>query len=316
MGIALSASEVPGAAIHERALHFSSEADGILVRPITEADLPAAAALCHKAFNSFNASVGHEAEFPPREIVDVPMELLRQSFTEGFSGFVAVKDGEVVGSNVLGFQDEVASIGPISSSVPGAGHLLMQAVMKAAAVAGQQTVRLHQVGSNTRSFSLYLDLGFDPLVTCGSYCGFAAGPAPAGYIGASLTKEDVEACSALHSRVCGVHRRNEIRSSIGGPHPNCVIRDSAGRLVAYSTGCYLSGHSVACSVDAFKFLVIHQSKAVSAAQAAGAPLPPVTLFVPHTYPELLRWLKNQGLRLMRQVVQMGYGPRTEPSNGF
>ena len=39
----------------------------------------------------------------------------------------------LVGANMLEYQDGIGGIGPIASKRPGAGKLLMQAVMKAAA---------------------------------------------------------------------------------------------------------------------------------------------------------------------------------------
>lgn len=251
----------------------------------------------------------------------MPAVLLGQAFTDGFVGFVAVnKNGDIVGSNLVEMRDEIAGIGPISVKIDGqntgAGRLLMKACMKAAAEKGMKTVRLHGIGNNNKSFSLYLDLGFDPICTCGHYEGVCTAAAPAGFTCEPLSAKYVEACSKLHFNVCGVHRRNDISAMIGTPFPNCVVLDAVGQVVAYSTGCFLSGHTVAESGDAFKQLVVFQSKQVEAARGAGAPLPPTTLFVPHESFELMRWLARNGFRLKRHVVQMGYGPHVEPANGF
>lgn len=254
-------------------------------------------------------------------MADVPAALLGQAFIEGFAGFVAVsKDGEIIGSNLVEMRDEIAGIGPISVKTGGqnggVGRLLMKACMKAAAEKGMKTVRLHGIGSNTKSFSLYLDLGFNPICTCGHYEGVCTAAAPTGFTCEPLSTKYVEACSKLHFKVCGVHRRHDIAAMIGSPFPNCVVLDAAGRVVAYSTGCFLSGHTVAESGDAFKRLVVFQSTQIEAARGAGAPLPPTTLFVPHENSELMKWLARNGFRLMRQVVEMGYGPYIKPTNGF
>merc|ERR1712203_1297846 len=103
---------------------------------------------------------------------------------------------------------------------------------------------------------------------------------------------------------------------IGGPHPNCVVLGANGKVMAYSTGCYLSGHSIADNVDALKALVAFQSKAIKAAQDAGEPIPPTTMFVPHAYADFLRWLARNGFRLSRQIIQMSYGPHLQPRSGF
>jgi len=326
MGAGKSEPAAASDAIHEEALGFSLAQGGFSVRPIAKEDLKTAAGICQEAFNAFNASVGLGPEFPPTDVVDVPSGILNDAFKEGFQGFVAVNaDGEVVGSNMVDMRDDVAGIGPITVSTSvqsgGVGKLLMKAVMKAAAEKGMRSVRLAQVASNRGSFSLYLGLGFDPYYACGQYEGFltpeaASGDSPGALACQPLAEGLVEACSRLHFRVCGLHRRGDIAAAVGGPNPACVVLDASGAVVAYTTGSFLSGHTVAASEEAFKSLVAAQSRAVQTAQAAGAPLAPTTFFVPHRYPQLLRWLARSGFRLQRQVTQMGYGPYTQPANGF
>jgi len=309
--------------IHDQALAFRLENDkGTKVRPMCEEDLPACASICYEAFTEFNASVGLSPEFPPREVVDVPSALLSQAFMPGFEGFVAENaEGTIVGSNLVELRDEVAGIGPITVSPAaqdtGAGKLLMQAVMQAAAKKDMRTVRLCQIASNAKSFSLYLNVGFDPLWTCLQYEGFSTVDQIPGFTCEPLAATHVEACSALHKSACGSHRGKDIEAMIGSPHPNCVVIDDATQqIVAYTTGTFLSGHTVATSDDAFKALVVFQSKAIQAAQSAGAPLPPTTFFFPPGFPHLARWLASNGFRLNRQIVRMGYGPQDTPADGF
>ena len=107
----------------------------------------------------------------------------------------------LVGANMLEYQDDIGGIGPIASKCPGAGKLLMQAVMKAAAEHGVRAVRLNAVIANTRSFSLYLRLGFEPRRTCIEYVGCCTAEAPAGFVVKPLAASDVEECSALHEQV-------------------------------------------------------------------------------------------------------------------
>lgn len=161
-----------------------------------------------------------------------------------------------------------------------------------------------------------MSLGFDPQCACGHYEGICSADAPVGFTCKLLSNEIVDACSDLHCKISGTHRRNDIKSWIGSPHPNCAVFSTSGTVVAYSTGCFLSGHAVAESEDAFKALVCFQSKAIKAAQDAGAPIPLTTFFVPHAYPELTRWLVRNGFRLNRQIIQMSYGPHLQPASGF
>lgn len=296
----------------------------ITVRSMTAEDLPEAAQVCQEAFTAFNSSVCIPLEFPPVEVANIPEALLGQGLQKGFEAFVAVdENGKIVGSNCIEMRDEVAGIGPISvatgSANDGVGKLLMQAVMQAAEKKGKKVVRLHQICPNVKSYSLYLSCGFDPLVTCGHYEGVCTASAPEGFTFADLAEEHVDGvsgCDQLHKCVYGYSRRNDLLAMVPHPAPGGVVKNSQGKVVAYTTGCFLSGHSVAETFEAFQFLVVNMSKKIEEVRAAGAPFPPCTFFVPHNYPEVARWLSRNGLKLIRQVVQMGYGPHQPTKNGY
>lgn len=290
----------------------------ITLRAMTEADVEAAAAICNKAFNAFNESVGLPPEFPPTEVVDVPLGLFKDAVNKSpdIQTFVALNAaGEVIGSNMVDLRDGVAGIGPISvqpgTQNAGAGRMLMQAVMNAAAEAGVESVRLVQISSNSKSFSLYLSLGFDPICTIGEYVapeGCTAG-APSGFECAPIDESTVAACDALHQRIVGVARAKEIESLAAGPMPTCVVKDAAsGEVVAFTTGSYVLGLTVSASEDALKALLVFQSKKVISIRNAGAPLPPVSVHVPHDRPAVARWLARNGFRLNRHATLMSYGP--------
>lgn len=296
-------------------------ANGITIRRLQADDVPEAARVCYEAFTTFNASVSLPPDFPPLEVANIPEALLSQGLLEGFEGFVAVNEqGAIVGSNLVELRDEVAGIGPISVSTEaagkGVGRMLMQAVMQAAQRKGMEVVRLHQIANNTASFSLYLGCGFDPSATCGHYEGVCVASMPAGLHFATLAEEHVDACDRLHKLVCGLHRRNDILAMVSHPAPSGVVLDSQGTVVAYSTGAFLSGHSVATSFEAFQALTVGISTKIEELRAAGMPLPPCTFYVPHTYPQAMRWLAKNGFKLIRQVVQMGYGTHEQPVTGL
>lgn len=191
----------------------------------------------------------------------------------------------------------------------------MQAVMQAAKKNSKEKVRLHQIGPNVKSFSLYADCGFDPLVTCCHYEGVCTASAPSGFTFDTLSEKYVDGCDKLHKQVYGCSRRNDILAMIHHPAPGGVVLDHRGKVVAYTTGCFLSGHTVAATVESFQALTVEMSKKIEEARAAGAPLPPCTFFVPQTYPDVLRWLARNGFKYIRAVVQMGYGPYEAPK-GF
>lgn len=306
--------------VHEAALDFDLAPAGskISIRTMEERDLEAASELCVNAFNNFNATVGLQPEFPPREVADVAMLYYSKGVHQsGFVSFVAVDEADqVVGANLLEFRDGVGGIGPISSKEPGAGKLLMMAVMKAAAERNIRSVRLLQVIPNTRSFSLYLGLGFEPRRVNLEYVGRCTAEAPTSIAVKPLVASDVDECSALHERVCGTARAGDIAEAASGPMPTSVARDAQGKIVGYTTGSYLGGHTVAIGAEALQAIVVAQSNAIAGAQAAGAPIPPTTLFVPHQFSGFARWLASNGFHLTRQLTSMSYGPHPEPVGDF
>ena len=170
-----------GSSLHEAALGFELESSGLRVRRMQLGDLTVAADICFTAFNSFNASVGLDPEFP---VVNVPHTIYAPGADggeNGIAGFVCVDGSDsIVGVNLLDYRDGVGGIGPICSVNPGAGKLLMKAVMKEAAERGVHSVRLLQVAQNARSFSLYLSLGFEPRRVNLEYQGRCTVPPPAG----------------------------------------------------------------------------------------------------------------------------------------
>jgi hypothetical protein len=192
----------------------------------------------------------------------------------------------------------------------------MMAVMKAAAERDLRSVRLLQILANTRSFSLYLGLGFEPRRVNMEYVGRCTAAAPAGITVQPLSAADVDECSALHEKICGTKRAGDIASAVGAPHPNAVARDEQGRLLGYTTGSYLGGHTVALTEDALKAITVAQSNAIAAAHEAGAPIPPTTIFVPQQFTGFARWLAKNGFRFTRGLTSMSYGPHTEPVGGY
>ena len=309
--------------------HCSADAT-IRVRLMEESDLEASAEICVHSFNEFNASVGLSPEFPPRADADVTRDLYANGVRDqsGLTSFVAVNEAMkernvVVGAIMLDYRDGVGAIGPVCSASPGAGRILMLAAMKEAAEREIKSVRLMQVISNTRSFSLYLALGFEPRRVYMEYVGRCTAHEQQPPDGdttisvAPLCAADVDECSALHERICGTRRARDIASAVGAPlHPNATARDDAGLLMGYTTGSFLGGHTVAVSEDALRAIVVAQSSAISAARKLGASLPQTTLLVPHQCSGFARWLAKNGFRLTRQLTAMSYGPLCEPSGGY
>jgi len=332
-------------------------------------ELDRAAEICCESFNGFNAAVGLPPEFPSVDIVrtifrngfDSPkIEALGLYRSDGDgSGDGGDSGGELVGSNMIDYRDGIATIGPITVSNRvqngGGGRLLMEAVMKIARQQNIDSVRLMQVCANTKSFSLYLDCGFDPIGTYLEYSGFLpssdAGDSPSSwdeydFVSLSDGAEGLDggilrACSDLHERVAGSARINEIRASTKSPLiKTAVLSKQTKAVVAYTTGTYIGGHTVACNLDALKALLWKQSRDIrlldeaassspssssqeeksdhsSSSQTHHHRHPPPSIHVSQRHDaDVARWLRRNGFRLVRMLTLMSYGPHPEPKNGL
>jgi predicted N-acetyltransferase YhbS len=292
------------------------------VKKLDPSDLEKSCDICFSAFGRFNESVGLPSEFPPRDLVDVPRSLLEGGLdTDGCEVFGLYKDNELVGSNMVDCRDGIAAIGPItvdpSQQNSGGGRLLMEAVQEAAEKKQIKSVRLMQICSNMKSFSLYLDCGFDPAGVFNDYAGILPEnlPCPQGFDFHPLDESYARPCSELHERITGTSRLQEIAGSLSNPYIKyVVIHDN--KVVAYTTGTYIGGHSVALNEDAFKALIWKQSQEVREARVAGISAPPPSVHISHEYPRLCRWLVQNGFRLQRMITMMSYGPHQKPKDGY
>ena len=149
------------------------------LEPSDEQSLAQAGEVGYEAFRRFSLSVGQPPEFQSaaeyRGLLEATMKL-----KDCFALKATIADsGRLVGSVIMHCLDPVAAIGPISSldtlaveangdashhhaNVKGVGRRLMEACVQHAYAHGFQSVRLVQIVSNVRSFSLYHKLGFDP----------------------------------------------------------------------------------------------------------------------------------------------------------
>ena len=242
-------------------------------------------------------------------------------------------EATLAGSNMVDISDGVvAGVGPITVSScvqnKGGGRLLMEAVMTEAAKQrpSVQSIRLMQICSNTKSFSLYHGCGFVPVGTYLEYVGddIMDGQSPCSYdnsaemfVFETLTgadKDTFKACSDLHRRVAGTDRINEIRSASQNPSiVKTVVRASGtGEVVAYTTGTYIDGHTVSAILEAFQALMSKQYQNIISArrdhprlgwneseEQSMHPLPSV--HVSQKDVNVARWLSRNGFRLKRMV---------------
>lgn len=221
-------------------------------------------------------------------------------------GFVAERDGRILGSIFLHAFGAAAVIGPLTvhpRAEGGAGRRLMEAALAEARHRGIESVRLVQSPAHLRSLALYVKAGFDvqePLV-------LMQGDLPIAESGAARVRpaveDDVAACNALCRRVHGLEREHELRGAVG--QGVATVAERGGQLVGYTSGLGFLGHAVAETTDDLKALIAGASHILGPG-----------FFVPTRNGELLRWLLGSGMRAAWPATLMSLGPYQAPAGAF
>lgn len=269
------------------------------------------AEICCRSFNAFNASVGLAPEFSSSELAAGLIGACLHN--PGICSFVAVApDGSLCGSNHVDLRDDYAAIGPISVEPEHwdkrLGKMLMRAAIDAAEGAGKEVICLQQVIANSKSFSLYASLGFAPRQTCAYLHGLV--PLDCGIHGlgdfvlTSMSAPDgakhALIAAALYERALGHSRAQEISGP--SPVPQWALHTASGDLVAFSTGFFLGGVTLATNFAAFQALLVLVS--VQYRQNGCGELF-LHLPVTNIYFDVLQWCLNSAkLRLDRQTTLM------------
>jgi predicted N-acetyltransferase YhbS len=276
----------------------------LALRPMRSEDAVACGQIGLEAHAAVSAAHNVPSEQPSLEYaVGMIQHLLTQPISHGF---VAERDGQVLGSIFLHNFGSVAAIGPLTvhpRAEGGIGRQLMGEALAAARSGGLQRVRLVQSPAHLRSLALYATMGFDvqePLVLVSGDLPPRA-PAPAGVRPA--TEADLASCSALCARVHGLEREGEVRSAIQEGVATVAERD--GRLVGYTTGLGIFGHAVTETTDDLQALI-------AAAPVIHGP----GFFVPTRNTHLLRWLLGAGMRAVWPATLMTLGPYQPPAGAF
>lgn len=279
----------------------------VLVRPIRPQDVEACGNAAYAAHSTVAAAHNVPCEHPS---VEFSIGLIGNKVRDKNAlGFVAERGGVIIGSNFLNiFQPTpVAVIGPLSVDPAaegfGAGHLLLEAALKAAKEHAFERVRLVQSPSHLRSLGLYVKAGFElrePLVLC-------SGEIPretiAGCSVRAARAGDVAACNELSTRMHGFARQSELEADLARGAVNVVERD--GKIRAYGTALGFRGHAVAETTKDLKALIC------SAAAIVGP-----GFFVPIRNGDLLRWLFERGFQARWPAALMSMGPYQNPDGTF
>ncbi len=216
----------------------------IVVRPATVADAEACGRIGYEGFKALNDRHGFPTNYPSVEAATQRVRALIEH--PAVFGVVAEQGGRVLGFNFLSERDPVRAVGPIvvdpAAQGRGVGRRLMAAVLDRAA--GAPSVRLAQEAYNLGSLALYAGLGFEvrePLVVV---AGRPSGSALPYREVRPLREEDLAGCAALHERVHGYSRANELRDALAKHLAWVALRN--GRVVAYaaSVTVWITNHGV------------------------------------------------------------------------
>jgi hypothetical protein len=219
----------------------------------------------------------------------------------------SVGDGAILGSVFIHDRRPVAAIGPITvdpaAQDRGIGRALMEAAMRWAQAGGFESVRLVQAAYHNRSLSLYASLGFDAREALSVMQGPAIGVGVPGRDVRAATKDDLEACNDLCTRVHGFARTFETERAIAKGSPLVVERE--GTVTGYASGFGFWHHAVAETTEDLEALI-------GAAPEFGGP----GFLLPTRNGDVLRWCLRHGLRIVMPMTLMSTGWYQEPAGAY
>lgn len=277
----------------------------LTVRRAEAADTAVLADICFRAFKA----IADEHNFPP----DLPSAEAAVGALGGIIadprvfGVAAEVDGRLVGSNFLDERNAISGVGPITidpaGQNEGAGHALMEAVMRRSAERGFAGIRLVQAAYHRRSLALYLKLGFEARELLACLQGPPIGAALPGLTVRPATADDTAACNALCFAVHGHDRAGELSDAVARGSARVVER--AGRTTGYASLVAFFGHAVAETDDDLRALI-----------ATAPAFPGPGFLVPARNGALMRWCLGQGLRITQTMTLMSRGLYNEPQGAW
>src|SRR5919199_714071 len=202
-----------------------------VIRPARTEDADACGQICYDAFKAVNERHGFPSLFPSVEAATHRVSTFIHH--PSFFGVIAETsdDGQIVGFSFLSERDPIRAVGPVAINPAiqshGIGRRLMEAVLERAR--GARGVRLLQDAFNMQSLALYASLGFEAKELVVNLIGMPTSPPLPGWEVRSLTEADLPACAALHERVHGYPRTNELREALSAGPPGGSLRDGQGR---------------------------------------------------------------------------------------
>jgi GNAT superfamily N-acetyltransferase len=276
-----------------------------VVRGATAADAEECGRIFYDAFESIAAPHHFPVEPGSREFARFKAAQLIAD--AGIAGFVAERDGTVIGSAFVDERGPIAGIGPVTvdpaAQDDGAGRELMEAALDRERERDVAGIRLVQTAYHYRSLALYAKLGFavrEPLAV------LQGTPPPLTIPGLRVRpagEEDVAACARLCTRVHGHDRAGELCAAIADGTARVVERPD--RLSGYATGFGYGWHAVG---ETNEDLVALLSSAES--------FMGLGILVPLRNADLVRWCLDRGLRIVQTSTLMSIGLYNEPAGAW
>ncbi|KAK4688198.1 hypothetical protein P7C73_g1903, partial [Tremellales sp. Uapishka_1] len=285
----------------------------ITIRPATVDDAAACGRITHDAFSTISADHGYPSDFPSAEEA---FEFLSAMFsTSGYHGLVAEHHAEgqegaqTAGSCVVGEQDVVQSIGPISVDThlqkSGTGRRLLEAAISRMRSNGAIGMRLVGAAFNNGSFSLYTSLGFDVREPLSCLQGRTHTRHVEGCVVRPATAADMADCNTLSRKIHGFARESMLSQAVSDGTARVVSRE--GKVTGYATSLGYFGHATAeTNLDIQALLADVDSGSF---ESAG-------ILVPTRNSDLLRWCLANGLRVVQPMTLMTMGFYREPAGAW
>jgi predicted N-acetyltransferase YhbS len=275
------------------------------IREATRADAAECGRILYEAFAAIAGEHNFLPDFPSVKVATGVASMLIEH--PGFYGVVGEDNGRVVGSNFMDLRSTIAGIGPItvdpSVQNRGIGRRLMEAAMAHANEHGHAGIRLVQTAYHNRSLCLYTRLGYVTREPLSVLQGLPIGMDFPGYEVRSATSADLLACNALHRKVHGFERGNELSDAIREEKAEVV--EHRGRITGYATDIGFFAHAIGETNQDLKALI-------GAAQAYPGP----GFLMPSRNHDLFRWCLDKGLRLVMQMNLMTRGLYNEPAGAY
>lgn len=277
----------------------------ITLRAGKPGDAAATGEICYEAFKTISENHNFPKDFPT---VEAASGLTAMLFSRpDVYSVVAEIDGEIVGSNFLWKDVDVAGVGPITVNPQAqnstVGRLLMDDVLRHADENGFRSVRLVQAAYHNRSLALYTKLGFDTVEPLSVIQGAPLNLNIEGYHVRPMTENDVAEADLLCEKVHGHKRTGELHGATA--YRTGLVVEHAGRITGYTTTLGFFGHTVGESNEDLKALI------GAAKEFAG-----VGFLLPTRNNELMRWCFANGLKIVQPMTLMSKGFYREPRGAF